>query len=82
MKEEELLVAQHVGDVINILQMTTHHLFDPDELLTVAFDKIGSLTITNISKQRKKQEPAVMAEIDQRVRRLNSMTESDRKEIL
>ena len=35
MKEEELLVAQHVGDVINILQMTTHHLFDPDELLTV-----------------------------------------------
>lgn len=82
MKEEELLVAQHVGDVINILQMTTHHLFDPDELLTVAFDKIGSLTITNISKQRKKQEPAVMAEINQRVRRLNSMTESDRKEIL
>ncbi|KAK1353681.1 RabGAP/TBC domain-containing family protein [Heracleum sosnowskyi] len=77
MKEEELLVAQHVGDVINILQMTTHHLFDPDELLTVAFDKIGSLTITNISKQRKKQEPAVMAEIDQRVRRLNSMTESE-----
>ncbi|KAL8144736.1 hypothetical protein AgCh_003076 [Apium graveolens] len=74
MKEEELLVAQHVGDVINILQMTTHHLFDPDELLTVAFDKIGSLTITNISKQRKKQEPAVMAEIDQRVRRLNSIT--------
>ncbi|KAK1389116.1 RabGAP/TBC domain-containing family protein [Heracleum sosnowskyi] len=75
MKEEELLVAQHVGDVINILQMTTHHLFDPDELLTVAFDKIGSLTITNISKQRKKQEPAVMAELDQRLRRLNSMTE-------
>ncbi|XP_074365527.1 uncharacterized protein LOC141706644 [Apium graveolens] len=74
MKEEELLVAQHVGDVINILQITTHHLFDPDELLTVAFDKIGSLTITNISKQRKKQEPAVMAEIDQRVRRLNSIT--------
>ncbi|KAL1818043.1 hypothetical protein DCAR_0522558 [Daucus carota subsp. sativus] len=82
MKEEELLVAQHVGDVINILQTTTHHLFDPDELLTVAFDKIGSLTLTNISKQRKKQEPAVMAEIDQRVRRLNSMTESDGKEIL
>ncbi|KAJ6403982.1 hypothetical protein OIU84_012221 [Salix udensis] len=29
MKEEELLLAHHVGDVINILQKTTHHLFDP-----------------------------------------------------
>ena len=35
MKEEELLVTPQVGDVINILQRTTHHLFDPDELLTV-----------------------------------------------
>lgn len=35
MKEEELILAQHVGDVIDILQKTTHHLFDPDELLTV-----------------------------------------------
>ncbi|CAL5342334.1 unnamed protein product [Camellia sinensis] len=37
----------------------------------VAFDKIGSMTTTTISKQRKKQEPAVMAELDQRLRRLN-----------
>uniref|UniRef100_A0A5B7AGP9 Rab-GAP TBC domain-containing protein n=1 Tax=Davidia involucrata TaxID=16924 RepID=A0A5B7AGP9_DAVIN len=73
MKEEELLMTRQVGDVINILQRTTHHLFDPDELLTVAFDKIGSMTTTTISKQRKKQEPAVMAELDQRLRRLNSM---------
>lgn len=72
MKEEELLMANHVGDVINIIQRTTHHLFDPDELLTVAFDKIGFMTTTTISKQRKKQEPAVMAELDQRLRRLNS----------
>ncbi|KAJ6710729.1 hypothetical protein OIU74_011565 [Salix koriyanagi] len=72
MKEEELLLAHHVGDVINILQKTTHHLFDPDELLTVAFDKIGSMTTNTLSKQRKKQEPAVMAELDQRLRRLNS----------
>lgn len=35
MKEEELLLTHHVGDVINILQKTTHHLFDPDELLPV-----------------------------------------------
>ncbi|KAL6975646.1 hypothetical protein U1Q18_024441 [Sarracenia purpurea var. burkii] len=73
MKEEELLMAHQVGDVINILQKTTHQLFDPDELLTVAFDKIGSMTTTTISKQRKKQEPAVMAELDQRLRRLNSL---------
>lgn len=73
MKEEELLLAHHVGDVINILHKTSHHLFDPDELLTVAFDKIGSMTTNTISKQRKKQEPAVMAELDQRLRRLNSL---------
>ena len=35
MKEDELLLTHHVGDVINILQKTTHHLFDPDDLLTV-----------------------------------------------
>lgn len=70
-KEDHILLTHHVGDVINILQKTTHHMFDPDELLTVAFDKIGSMTTNTISKQRKKQEPAVMAELDQRLRRLN-----------
>ncbi|KAL3502652.1 hypothetical protein ACH5RR_037101 [Cinchona calisaya] len=72
MKEDELLMTYQVGDVINIIQRTTHHLFDPDELLTVAFGKIGFMTTTTISKQRKKQEPAVMAELDQRLRRLNT----------
>ncbi|KAL9268719.1 TBC1 domain family member 2A-like protein [Drosera capensis] len=72
MKEDELLLTQHVGDVIYILQKTTHHLFDPDELLEVAFDKIGSMTTNTISKERKKMEPAVMAELDERLRRLNS----------
>ncbi|KAJ6723806.1 RAB-GTPASE-TBC DOMAIN-CONTAINING PROTEIN-RELATED [Salix koriyanagi] len=79
MKEDELLLTHHVGDVINILQKTTHHLFDPDELLTVAFDKIGSMTTNTISKERKKQEPAVMAELDQRLRRLNSIKMDDEK---
>ncbi|XP_047334697.1 growth hormone-regulated TBC protein 1-like [Impatiens glandulifera] len=73
MKEDAVLGAHHVGDVINILQNTSHHLFDPDELLTVAFEKIGSMTTTTISKERKKQEPAVMAELDERERRLNSL---------
>ncbi|KAH9606145.1 hypothetical protein KSS87_006881 [Heliosperma pusillum] len=77
MKEDELLLAHQVGDVINILQKTTHHLFDPDELLTVAFDKIGSMTSNTISKQRKKQEPAVMAELDQRSRRLNALKDEE-----
>ncbi|GLT46266.1 hypothetical protein SLA2020_200360 [Shorea laevis] len=77
MKEDELLLTQHVGDVINILQKTTHHMFEPDELLTVAFDKIGSMTTNTISKQRKKQEPAVMAELDQRLRRLNSFKDEN-----
>ncbi|XP_057955278.1 uncharacterized protein LOC131149145 [Malania oleifera] len=78
MKEDELLMTHQVGDVINILQKTTHHLFDPDDLLTVAFDKIGFMTTNTISKQRKKQEPAVMAELDERLRRLNSGRTDDK----
>ncbi|KAI3973832.1 hypothetical protein MKX01_030408 [Papaver californicum] len=73
MKEMELLMTQHVGDVISIIQRTTHHLYEPEELLTVAFDKVSSMTENTITKQRKKQEPAVMAELDQRLKRLNSM---------
>lgn len=78
MREEELLLTHQVGDIINILQKTTHHLFDPDDLLTVAFDKVGAMTTNTISKQRKKQEPAVMAELDQRLRRLNSLKMGDK----
>ena len=47
--------------------------------LQVAFDKIGSMTTNTISKQRKKQEPAVMAELDQRLRRLNSLKVDDKQ---
>ncbi|XP_009795968.1 uncharacterized protein [Nicotiana sylvestris] len=73
MNEEELLTVHHVGDIIHIIQRSTHQLFDPDDLLTVAFDQIGFMTTTTISRQRKKQEPAVMAELDQRLKRLNSI---------
>ena len=41
--------------------------------MQVALDQIGSMTTNTISKQRKKQEPAVMKELDQRLRRLNSL---------
>ncbi|XP_073313028.1 uncharacterized protein [Primulina huaijiensis] len=78
MNEDELILTHHVGEVINVIQRTTHNLFDPDELLTAAFDMMGFMTTTNISKQRKKQEPAVMAELDQRVRRLNSLNGDDK----
>ncbi|CAI8587145.1 unnamed protein product [Vicia faba] len=78
MKEDQLIITHHVGEVINVLHTTTHHLFDPDDLLTVAFDKIGSMTTNTISKQRKKQEPEVMKELDQRIRRLNSLKAEDK----
>lgn len=35
MKEEELLVAKHVGEVMKILSDATHNAYDPDELLKV-----------------------------------------------
>ncbi|KAG2583155.1 growth hormone-regulated TBC protein 1-like isoform X3 [Panicum virgatum] len=73
MREDDLLCIRQLGDVIDILQTTTHHLYDPDELLTFAFDKIGSMTTNTITKERKKQETVVMAELDQRIRRLSSL---------
>eukprot|EP00850_Spirogloea_muscicola_P014273 SM000101S09271 [mRNA] locus=s101:373940:377059:+ [translate_table: standard] len=71
MKEAELLVAQNLGDAIKILQSFTHHTFDPDVLLKVAFDKLGSMSMTTISRQRKKQQPAVIAELEGRLRKLS-----------
>ncbi|CAA6661569.1 unnamed protein product [Spirodela intermedia] len=82
MEEERLLGAHQIGDVIDILQTSTRHLYDPDELLTVAFDKIGSMTTNAITRQRRKQEPAVMAELDQRLRRLNSLRLEEKEEAL
>jgi hypothetical protein len=35
MREDDLLRIQHIGDVIDVLQTTAHHLYEPDELLTV-----------------------------------------------
>ena len=63
-EEDELLAAQNIGDVISILHNTTHHAFDPEELLKVAFEHIGPMIMNTITKQRKKQEPAVMAELN------------------
>lgn len=39
----------------------------------VAFEKIGSMTTNTITKERKKQEPAVMAVLDERLKRLNTL---------
>lgn len=75
MKEEDLMAARHVGEAVKIIQHLTHHLFDPDELLTVAFDKLGTFSMTSISKQRTKQLPAVQAEIDGRLRKLRLVDE-------
>jgi hypothetical protein len=44
MREDDLLRIQHIGDVIDVLQTTAHHLYEPDELLTVI---IRSFVLTN-----------------------------------
>ncbi|KAJ8636134.1 hypothetical protein MRB53_010401 [Persea americana] len=72
MNEEEVLNAHQIEEVVSILQKSAHHLFDPDKLLTVAFNKIGPMTIDALTRERKRQKSAVMAEIDQRLRLLNS----------
>lgn len=72
MKEEELLTKQQVCEVVGIFQTVTRHLFDPDALLKVAFEKLGSMTTQTIAKQRSKQQVAVMEELEQRMKKLNS----------
>lgn len=76
MKEDDLLTTQQIGEVISIFQHATRHLFDPDALLKVAFEKLGSMTTHTITKHRTKQQVAVMEELEQRVRRLNSSPSS------
>lgn len=46
--------------------------------LQVAFDKIGPMTTNAITKERKRQKSAVMAELDQRLRLLNSAKSDDK----
>lgn len=72
MKEDELLATQQIGEVINIFQHASRHLFDPDALLKVAFEKLGSMTMHTIAKHRTKQQVVVMEELEQRVRRLKT----------
>lgn len=72
MKEEELLATQQVWEVVSIFQTATRHLFDPEDLLKVAFEKLGSMTTQTIAKQRSKQQVAVMEELEQRTKRLNT----------
>lgn len=41
-------------------------------LYQVAFEKVGVMSLHTISKQRKKEQPAVIAELERRVQRLNT----------
>eukprot|EP00271_Cylindrocystis_brebissonii_P007501 TRINITY_DN21072_c0_g1_i1.p1 TRINITY_DN21072_c0_g1~~TRINITY_DN21072_c0_g1_i1.p1 ORF type:complete len:449 (-),score=102.27 TRINITY_DN21072_c0_g1_i1:1650-2996(-) len=66
--EDSLLKAQHIGDTIQVLQGATYKMFDPDVLFKVAFEKLGQMSMTSISKQRQMQQPAVQAELEERLR--------------
>ncbi|KAJ7556328.1 hypothetical protein O6H91_05G078600 [Diphasiastrum complanatum] len=72
MKEAELLSTKHVGEAISIVQDTTNRAYDPDILLKVAFEDLGAMTMYIISEHRKKQQPAVVAELEERLQRVNS----------
>lgn len=71
MNEVELLRTDHACDVINVIRRRTHWMSNPDDLLMVAFGRLGFMTIITILKNRERQEHAVMAELYQRQRRLN-----------
>lgn len=49
MNEDELVLTHHVGEVINVIQRTTHNLFDPDELLTVIVSSLWHDLLREVS---------------------------------
>lgn len=44
--------------------------------LQVAFENVGAVSTQAITKQRKKEQPAVQAELERQIHRLKSMKES------
>ncbi|XP_002961883.2 growth hormone-regulated TBC protein 1 [Selaginella moellendorffii] len=72
MKEEELLPMKHADELVKVVQDFARRSFDPDVLFKVAFDKVGSMTMQTIDKHRRKQQPAVMAELAGRSQRIMS----------
>lgn len=46
------------------------------EYLQVAFEKVGAVSTQTITKQRKKEQPAVQAELERQIRRLKSIKEA------
>ncbi|KAL3697641.1 hypothetical protein R1sor_011717 [Riccia sorocarpa] len=72
LNEDALLAAKHAGQAIKILQDSMSHLYDPDVLLKIAFDKVGQLSVNTINKQSRKEQPQLMADLQRRLQRLNS----------
>lgn len=75
-KEEDLLRSTHVGEAIKVLQEVGHNTYDPEEFLKVAFEQVGSISTQTITKQRKKEQPAVQAELERQFHRLQSIKEA------
>ncbi|GJP71452.1 hypothetical protein CLOP_g2286 [Closterium sp. NIES-67] len=76
MNEAELMTAQHLGDVVEVLNRASSRQFDPDILLQVAFDRLGTMSMSTILKQRKRQKNAVVAALEVRQQQLNAYTSS------
>ncbi|CAI7917098.1 unnamed protein product [Closterium sp. NIES-53] len=70
--EAELMTAQHLGDVVEVLNRSSSRHFDPDILLQVAFDRLGTMSMATILKQRKRQKNAVVAALEARAQQLSA----------
>lgn len=61
--EEQLLRAEHIGDVVQTLRGCTAHAHDRDGLMWAAFHGIGSLKMRSIRSRRTIHQPLVEAEL-------------------
>ncbi|CAI7859647.1 unnamed protein product, partial [Closterium sp. NIES-54] len=74
MNEAELYQAAHLGEAVEVLVRSTAQQYDPEVLLQVAFDRLGSMSMATIAKQRRRQKVTVIAALELRQQRVASYT--------
>lgn len=66
-----MILVEDDREALSILSLFMSSQFSIFWCDQVAFDKVGIMSLQSISKQRKKEQPAVMAELERRGQRLN-----------
>ncbi|KAH7307647.1 hypothetical protein KP509_22G070600 [Ceratopteris richardii] len=73
-QEDVLLSKATLGAVLKTIQESTRTMYDPDELLKVAFSGFDGMNSHLLTNQRLKHHEDVMEELENRIQKLNSLS--------